>query len=431
MKRLTVGLAGIGMLASGAIADGLPQTSAVPVGIGIDWEVGARFWYSTGHYKKDLFDSIQHSVLNSRLTYDQLTGQSAEAFFRANIPGGLFVKGMVGGGSITEGKMDDEDFPPLAVPVYSNTLSQQRDGNLSYFNADVGYNFLNHRGVGWEHHVGAFVGYGYWRERLNTFGCDQLNPLAVNESCHLLGSSFNGLDNDTTWRMVRVGVAGDTRFGQWKLAGEAAYVYGRADATDWHNQRPDIRGLREDATGGGVQLEAVVSYFLTPSFSVGAGARYWHISGDGNSHFEDKFGGNPGPIKLEFERYGVFVQGSLAFGGETVAMASIKDDSNLYHTPPSWTGAYWGLNVGYGTSSSFQDINGVNPFGVGLAASGYIGREAFSNVDTRGFFGGAQAGYNMQIGRGVVGIEADLSWAHDSGSAGSLPMASASWECRC
>ena len=173
-----------------------------------------------------------------------------------------------------------------------------------------------------------------------------------------------------------------------------------------------------------MQLEAVVSYFLTPSFSVGAGARYWHIAGEGNAHFEDKFGGNPGPIKLESERYGVFVQGSLAFGGETVAMASIKDDSNRYRTPPSWTGAYWGLNVGYGASSSFQDINGVNPFGVFLAANGYIGREAFSNVDTRGFFGGGQAGYNMQIGRGVVGIEADLSWAHDSGSTGSLPTAS-------
>jgi hypothetical protein len=61
MKRLTVGLAGIGMLASGAIADGLPAPTAVPAGIGIDWEVGARFWYSTGHYKKDLFDSNQHS----------------------------------------------------------------------------------------------------------------------------------------------------------------------------------------------------------------------------------------------------------------------------------------------------------------------------------------------------------------------------------
>ena len=224
MKRLAVGLAGIGMLASGAIADGLPQTSAAPAGIGIEWEVGARFWYSTGHYKKDLFDSIQNSVLNSRLTYDRLTGQSAEAFFRGNIPGGLFVKGIVGGGSITGGKMNDENFPPLAVPIYSNTLSQQRDGNMSYFNADVGYNFLNHRGVGWEHHVGAFVGYGYWRERLNTFGCDQLNPPAVNISCDLLGSSFNGLDNDATWRMVRLGVAGDTRFGQWKLAGEAAYT---------------------------------------------------------------------------------------------------------------------------------------------------------------------------------------------------------------
>ena len=294
---------------------------------------------------------------------------------------------------------------------------------MSYFNADVGYNFLNHRGVGWEHHVGAFVGYGYWRERLNTFGCDQLNPLAVNESCHLLGSSFNGLDNDATWRMVRLGVAGDTRFGQWKLAGEAAYVYGRADATDWHNQRPDIRGLREDATGGGVQLEAVVSYFLTPSFSVGAGARYWHISGDGNSHFEDKFGGNPGPIKLESERYGVFVQGSLAFGGETVAMASIKDDSSRYSTPPSWTGASGGSTSGIGTSSSFQDINGANPF-VLAELPAAISAERHSRMWIPEGSSAAPSRVQHADWAGVVGIEADLSWAHDSGSTGSLPMAS-------
>ena len=312
----------------------------------------------------------------------------------------------------------------MAVPIYSNTLSQQRDGNMSYFNADVGYNFLNHRGVGWEHHVGAFVGYGYWRERLNTFGCDQLNPPAVNKSCHLLGSSFNGLDNDATWRMVRLGVAGDTRFGQWKLAGEAAYVYGRADATDWHNQRPDIRGIREDATGGGVRAGSGRQLFLIPSFSVGAGARYWHIAGEGNSHFENKFGPNPAPIKLESERYGVSVQGSLAFGGETVADGVNQDDSTRYRTPPSWTRAYWGRQCsGMEASSSFQNINGANPLGVFLAADGYIGREAFSNVDTRGFFGGAQAGNNMQIGRGGR-HRGGSSWAHESGSTGLLPTAS-------
>jgi opacity protein-like surface antigen len=401
-------------------ADGLPErTYVAPAGIGIDWEVGARYWYSTGRYQKDLFAPGGAPEL-SRLTYDNLRSSAAEAFFRGDIKGGLFLKGIVGGGSVTGGKMNDEDFAPAAVPVYSNTLSQQRDGNLSYFNTDIGYNLLNTR----DHRLGAFVGYGYWRERLNTYGCDQLNPPAANVSCNNLGSEFNGLDNDATWRMIRLGVAGDTRFGRWRLSGEAAYVRGRAEVTDWHNQRPDIRGIREDAVGSGVQLEAMLSYFLTPSFSVGAGARYWHIAGDGNSHFEDKGPFVAEPIKLESERFGLFVQGSIKFGDETVRAASLKDDGYRSRALPSWTGPYVGVNVGYGTSSSFQDINGANPLGLALAANGFIGREAFSNVDTKGFFGGATAGYNVQVGRGVLGIEGDVDWAHDSGSAGLLPFGS-------
>src|SRR5215471_13696158 len=162
-----VSLSTLVVASSGVRADGYERPLVAPAGIGIDWEVGGRSWFSTGRYKKDLWDSNIHSILNSRLTYDNLTAQAAEAFFRGNIAGGLFVKGTVGGGSITGGKMNDEDFPPLAVPFYSNTLSQQRDGNLSYFNADVGYDFLRSRGPGWESRLGGFVGYGYWRERLN------------------------------------------------------------------------------------------------------------------------------------------------------------------------------------------------------------------------------------------------------------------------
>jgi hypothetical protein len=290
-------------------ADGYERTYVAPPGIGIDWEVGARYWYSTGHYKKDLFDSTG-TVQLSRLTYDNLHSSAAETFFRGGI-GSFFVKGIVGGGSITSGKLNDEDFFP-AVPVYSNTLSQQKDGNLGYFTSDVGFDVINNRGAGWGQRLGGFVGYGQWHERLNAFGCDQLSApaAALGVSCNNTGNAFNTLDNDATWRMLRVGAAGDVIFGRWKLSGEAAYVVGRADATDWHNQRPDIRGIREDADGRGVQAEAAISYFVTPSFTIGTGVRYWHIAGDGITHFEDK-GGVAQANRLESERIGMFVQGSL------------------------------------------------------------------------------------------------------------------------
>lgn len=398
------------------------KDAPTPFALPIEWEAGLRYWFSTGKYKKDLFDTSGKTQL-SRLTYDDLTGHAAEGFFRADILRNFFVKGALGGGSITGGKFNDEDFPP-GIQAYSNTLSSQRDGNIEYFNADIGYSFygggqdgLKDAPRGWTWRAGGLVGYGQWSERLNTFGCNQLQP--VNESCNLLGSQFNGLDNDVTWNMLRVGATGDLIAGRWKLTGEVAYVHGSADATDWHNMRPDIRGIREDATGDGVQAEAILSYAVTPSFSVGVGGRYWSISGDGKSHFEDKLpGAQAEPIKLESERYGLLVQGALKLGEDDPL--SLKDSAAVIR---SWTGAYIGVNIGYGSGSSQDDINGASPSGVFFAANGFIDRGAFSNVDNKGVLGGGQVGYNYQLGRSLVGVEADFDGASIAGSTGIVSSA--------
>jgi len=64
-------------------------------------------------------------------------------------------------------------------------------------------------------------------------------------------------------------------------------------------------------------LEAILSYLLTANFSVGIGARYWHMQGD------------PGNVTISFpniffpvdlsgsfktERWGAFLQASYKFG---------------------------------------------------------------------------------------------------------------------
>jgi opacity protein-like surface antigen len=59
----------------------------------------------------------------------------------------------------------------------------------------------------------------------------------------------------------------------------------------------------------------------------------------------------------------------------------------------SWTGFYIGGNIGGGVASSHFD----DPFGASASA-------------TDGFFtGGAQLGYNYQLGAGLIGIEADVN----------------------
>ena len=70
--------------------------------------------------------------------------------------------------------------------------------------------------------------------------------------------------------------------------------------------------------------------------------------------------------------------------------------------PWSWTGFYIGAHIGGALeTSSFSDPFGPAPFG--------------DNVRSPAFIGGGQIGGNYQIGRVVLGAEADLSWANSSG----------------
>src|SRR5712675_340608 len=115
----------------------LPPSAAgmAPVAVampGYSFEVGARYWYSSGKLAKNLFDDPRSgNNLNSRLTY--------------------------------------EDFPPAILP-YSSTLSDQRGGKLNYATIDLGYGFAANPNTT----ISLFAGYGYVGEKVNAFGCSQI-----------------------------------------------------------------------------------------------------------------------------------------------------------------------------------------------------------------------------------------------------------------
>ncbi len=82
----------------------------------------------------------------------------------------------------------------------------------------------------------------------------------------------------------------------------------------------------------------------------------------------------------------------------------------------NWTGPYAGIHLGYGwgdADTNFNPLPTAASFGITpVTLSPHPG----------GIFGGAQAGYNWQMGCFVVGIEADLSASGMSGSQNVSPI---------
>src|SRR6202034_760004 len=81
---------------------------------------------------------------------------------------GLFVKGFLGAGGIINGYEYDEDFPVGGAHSIEDEAGAA--GSLGYANIDLGYTFLRSPGA----KLGAFVGYNYYTEHVNVYGCTQL-----------------------------------------------------------------------------------------------------------------------------------------------------------------------------------------------------------------------------------------------------------------
>ncbi len=305
--------AGLGLFASGAaMADGMPPRGYVaPPERAWSVEVGARYWYSVGSNAYDYLDTTG-TLLVSRLSYEDTSAHSGEAFFRIDHKSGLFLKGIAGAGSIVDGTLFDEDFPPI-LGGYSRT-SSTLDGDLNYFTIDLGFTFfdstrrihsglkdapIGQRGV----RIGGFVGYNYWHEKVDAFGCTQLatNPFVC--PAGLVLPTDKVITEKDTWKSLRLGVVGDVMLtDRLKITGEAAYLLSDQKALDTHyfTFGPDPAS----GDGWGYQLEAILAYDVTSNLNIGVGGRWWHMETDARDAFNQV-------LKYETDRYGVFVQGSL------------------------------------------------------------------------------------------------------------------------
>jgi outer membrane protease len=282
-------------------------------------EAGLRFWYGKTKTGKNLYD-IGGAALVSRLTYDNLSIFSAEAYGRFDLNTGWFLKGLIGGGGFRKGTLTDEDFPPGIAP-YSATLSTLDDSFPLYGTVDVGYNVFR----GPDFRLGAFVGYNYMREVVTADGCGQVatNPFIC--GIFPIPATIKAITQDNNWSSLRVGLNGEVDVtSRLKLSVDAAWLpVVLLDGTDAHWLRiskfpGDFSGpVPEDGTGWGYQLEGVLSYRVTDSLSVGIGGRYWHMQTKGLTHFEGHVNGFqafPQPVDWKSDNYGVFLQTGLKFG---------------------------------------------------------------------------------------------------------------------
>jgi outer membrane immunogenic protein len=111
---------------------------------------------------------------------------------------------------------------------------------------------------------------------------------------------------------------------------------------------------------------------------------------------------------------------TTAFVVLTAASAGAADMSvrPMYTPPPapvySWTGIYWGGNVGYSWGHSKHDAT-------------FLGVGSISNSEkVDGVIGGVQTGYNYQFGTWVWGFETDIQASGQKGGStlGVLPLTS-------
>ena len=359
-------------------------------------EIGTRLFLSTGidGAPQPLLAS-PGTPLISRLTFSNLTAVAGETFARADHVSGLFAKGYLGAGSITNGQLNDEDFP--AGGAYSNTLSTAT-GNLSYITVDFGYSFLKTATA----KTGVFLGYNYYAQNINIYNCQQKAGAAVCAGSSGELNNFLALSEDDYFNSLRVGLFTQLNLtNRLTLTSEAAYLpIVTFSGTDMHNARQLI-GPEQSNNGDGAMLESVLDYQLSNTWSLGVGGRYWMWNmrnGSVNFDFIGQSGTIREPARYNTERYGVFLQ---------VSYRDKKAATILPVPSLNWQGVVVGGHVG----GAWGKSNWSDPF-VSSASGSFMNVAGFGDkLRLTGPLGGLNLKINWQRGQVVYGVSGSMSAA--------------------
>lgn len=285
-------------------------------------EGGARYWYSSGSMKFGFANgNPMFGNPTSTLDWRRLHAHSGEGFARVDhTPSGMFVKGVIGLGSINGGgQIDDRDFF-LGQLSFSDTTSEVTGGNTKFGMIDIGWSYSPTPEI----RLGFFGGYFYWNEKVTANGivCNQ-STLPFMASCPVAGAipvDFNTpvFIYEPTWHAVRLGITGRYDIDQqWSVSGELVGIpYASLRNKDSHLLRQSMSDLgpapnviSDSRYAYGVQTEIFVNYAVTPNIEISVGARYWGLaSRDGGVRFGPTFAVGTQLKNYDHERYGVLFQ---------------------------------------------------------------------------------------------------------------------------
>jgi outer membrane protease len=273
-----------------------------------DWELGVRYWLSTGmsersHNAQGAAPGLGNPT--SVLTYERLDAHALELHARKRFGERWFVRGNAGLGWIRNGSLDDEDFL-AGQRKFSDSTSTVKGNRLSYASIDVGRDFWALRGG--RTTIGLFAGYHHWAERLDAYGASFSVNLLGNAD---VGESVPVITNEVTWRALRFGMAASWRFNpKLRLALDVALVpYAEVRDDDSHYLRtaPSDLGptpnIIMEGHGSGVQLDLDLRYALRDAWEIGAGLRHWWLRATSGSR--QAAGTNLPLNELESQRTGL------------------------------------------------------------------------------------------------------------------------------
>jgi outer membrane immunogenic protein len=120
-----------------------------------------------------------------------------------------------------------------------------------------------------------------------------------------------------------------------------------------------------------------------------------------------------------------FIVSGLAIAALAVAGAANAADLPVYKAPPpaapvaySWSGAYFGGNLGGGFGDKWWNTTDTTICALldtCLVGITVIPGQTIGTTSVDGFLGGLQAGFNVQSGPFVFGVEGDVDWTDMKG----------------